>query len=79
WGALLVSTVDNIVRPRLAGSRMHMHPLLVFLSMFGGLAVVGVMGLVVGPLMAAFVMAMVRIYRRDFLPNVTPDLIVESR
>lgn len=67
WGALLVSTIDNLVRPRLAGSRMTLHPLLVFLSMFGGLAVFGLMGLLVGPLIAAIFMAMVRIYRRDFV------------
>ncbi len=76
WGALVVSTVDNVVRPRLCGRRMTLHPLLVFLSMFGGLAVFGVMGLLIGPLIAAIFMAMVRIYRRDFLrvdPTITAD------
>lgn len=67
WGGLVVSTADNFIRPKLCGSRMTMHPLLVFLSMFGGLAVFGMMGLLVGPLIAAMFMAMVRIYRRDFL------------
>ncbi len=71
WGALLVGTVDNFVRPRLCGSRMQLHPLLVFLSMFGGLAVFGMMGLLVGPLIASLFMAMVRIYRRDFLGPAT--------
>ncbi|WP_338866596.1 AI-2E family transporter [Myxococcus stipitatus] len=67
WGTLLVGSIDNIIRPRLCGSRMALHPLLVFLSMFGGLAVFGMMGLLVGPLIASLFMAMVRIYRRDFL------------
>lgn len=67
WGAFLVGTIDNIIRPRLCGSRMTLHPLLVFLSMFGGMAVFGMMGLLVGPLIASLFMAMVRIYRRDFL------------
>ena len=67
WGALVVSTIDNVVRPKICGSRMALHPLLVFLSMFGGLAVFGVMGLLIGPLIACIFMAMVRIYRRDFL------------
>jgi predicted PurR-regulated permease PerM len=71
WGALVVSTVDNLIRPRLCGSRMALHPLLVFLSMFGGLAVFGMMGLLIGPLIAALFMAMVRIYRRDFLAPAT--------
>ncbi|MFY2559695.1 AI-2E family transporter [Corallococcus terminator] len=67
WGAFLVGSIDNVIRPRLCGSRMALHPLLVFLSMFGGLAVFGMMGLLVGPLIASIFMAMVRIYRRDFL------------
>jgi predicted PurR-regulated permease PerM len=67
WGALVVGMVDNFIRPRLCGSRMALHPLLVFLSMFGGVAVFGMMGMLVGPLIASLFMAMVRIYRRDFL------------
>jgi predicted PurR-regulated permease PerM len=67
WGAIIVGSADNVLRPKLCGSRMALHPLLVFLSMFGGVAVFGMMGMLVGPLIAAFFMAMVRIYRRDFL------------
>lgn len=67
FGALVVSTVDNLIRPRLCGMRMTLHPLMVFLSIFGGLAVFGLMGLLVGPLIAALFMTTVRIYRRDFL------------
>lgn len=74
WGAFLVSTVDNVIRPKLCGSRMALHPLLVFLSMFGGLAVFGMMGLLVGPLIAAIFMSMVRIYRRDFLGKTAPSM-----
>lgn len=70
WGALLVGSIDNVIRPKLCGSRMALHPLLVFLSMFGGVAVFGMMGLLVGPLIASLFMAMVRIYRRDFLGPV---------
>lgn len=73
WGTLLVGSTDNLLRPRLYGARMALHPLLVFLSMFGGLAVFGVMGLLVGPLVASLFMAMVRIWRRDFLePQAAP-------
>ncbi|XHF06567.1 AI-2E family transporter [Archangium gephyra] len=75
WGAFVVGSIDNVIRPKLCGSRMALHPLLVFLSMFGGLAVFGMMGLLVGPLIASLFMAMVRIYRRDFLglqPVVLP-------
>jgi predicted PurR-regulated permease PerM len=77
WGALVVGTVDNFIRPRLCGSRMALHPLIVFLSMFGGVAVFGMMGMLVGPLIASFFMAMVRIYRRDFL-GLTAPAVYES-
>ncbi len=81
WGALVVGTIDNFVRPRLCGSRMALHPLMVFLSMFGGLAVFGMMGLLVGPLIASLFMAMVRIYRRDFLDRAAAAVqaLVEPR
>jgi predicted PurR-regulated permease PerM len=72
WGSLVVGMIDNFIRPRLCGSRMALHPLIVFLSMFGGVAVFGVIGMLVGPLIASFFMAMVRIYRRDFLGLTTP-------
>jgi predicted PurR-regulated permease PerM len=74
WGAVVVGMIDNFIRPRLCGSRMTLHPLLVFLSMFGGVAVFGMMGMLVGPLIASLFMAMVRIYRRDFLGITQPAL-----
>jgi predicted PurR-regulated permease PerM len=79
WGAFVVSSIDNVLRPKLCGSRMALHPLLVFLSMFGGLAVFGMMGLLVGPLIASLFMAMVRIYRRDFLKIAPPPPVVSAQ
>ncbi|HEX8701125.1 MAG TPA: AI-2E family transporter [Myxococcaceae bacterium] len=78
WGAIVVGSADNVLRPKLCGSRMALHPLLVFLSMFGGVAVFGMMGMLVGPLIAAFFMAMVRIYRRDFLGMAPPALAAST-
>lgn len=86
WGALLVGTVDNILRPKLCSARMTLHPLLVFLSIFGGVSVFGIMGILVGPLIASFFTSVVRIYRRDFLgleplpgaPVPTPDSPVRA-
>ncbi|HLT30135.1 MAG TPA: AI-2E family transporter [Myxococcaceae bacterium] len=67
YGALIVGSVDNVLRPKLCGARMSLHPLLVFLSIFGGLSVFGMVGLLVGPLIASFFSTAVRIYRRDYL------------
>lgn len=49
WGALVIGTVDNFLRPRLVGSRTRMHDLFVFFSVLGGLAAFGIIGLLLGP------------------------------
>jgi len=44
-GSLVISSIDNILRPLLVGKDTQMHPLLIFLSTIGGIAVFGVSGL----------------------------------
>jgi predicted PurR-regulated permease PerM len=48
--ALLVSSLDNFIRPLLLGERLKIHPLLIFFSILGGLSLFGFNGLVLGPL-----------------------------
>lgn len=78
WGAVLVSTVDNVLRPLLVKGRMHVHPLLVFLTIFGGLAAFGMIGFLLGPIVAALCMAMLRIWERDFYPRPPGPVIPAS-
>jgi predicted PurR-regulated permease PerM len=77
WGAVMVGIVDNMARPKICSARMTLHPLLVFVSMFGGFTVYGMMGMLVGPLIASLFMAMVRIYRRDFLSRLPTEPVPE--
>jgi predicted PurR-regulated permease PerM len=49
WGVAVIGTIDNILRPRLVGSRTRMHELFVFFSVLGGLAAFGIIGLLLGP------------------------------
>lgn len=53
FGTVIVSQVDNFLRPMLVAGRTSMHALLLFFSMAGGVALFGLVGLVVGPLVAA--------------------------
>ena len=52
-GSVVVSQIDNVLRPYLISGRTHMHPLLLFFSIMGGIAMFGLLGLVMGPLIAA--------------------------
>jgi predicted PurR-regulated permease PerM len=66
WGVTVVGLSDNVVKPILAKRGMNMHGALVFFSLLGGLGVFGAIGLLLGPLILAFFLAVVRIYERDY-------------
>ena len=66
WCAIVVGTADNVLRPLLVGKDTEMPDLLVLLSTFGGLALFGAVGLVIGPVIAALFLAMWRIYCDTF-------------
>ncbi len=51
--ALVVGSIDNLLRPLLVGRDTQMHELLIFFSTLGGLLMFGVMGFIVGPILAA--------------------------
>jgi len=57
FGSVVISTVDNLLRPVLMGKDIEMHALLIFLSTLGGIAVFGFSGFVLGPVIAAFFLA----------------------
>lgn len=65
WGALAVGTIDNIVSPRLVGSRVQLHPLLVLLSVIGGLQLFGFIGFLLGPIITAVFVTMLDIYKSE--------------
>jgi predicted PurR-regulated permease PerM len=56
-GTLIISTVDNILRPVLVGKDAKMPSYIVLVSSLGGIATFGVNGVVIGPLMAALFLA----------------------
>jgi predicted PurR-regulated permease PerM len=63
---LFVSTIDNFLRPRLVGQGAKLHDLVIFFSSLGGIAVFGVMGFIVGPVIAALFVSVLDIYGREF-------------
>jgi predicted PurR-regulated permease PerM len=63
---VVISTIDNLLRPRLVGRGAKMHDLLIFFSTLGGLAVFGFMGFIIGPLIAAIFVTLLDIYAFEF-------------
>lgn len=64
WGALVIGSVDNFLRPKLVGEKTRLHELLIFFSVLGGLQVFGVLGLVLGPVIVAITIALIDILRQ---------------
>jgi len=62
-GIFVISAVDNILRPIIIRGRVSMPLLLVFFSVFGGIQVFGLLGLVLGPLVVAVFASVVGIFR----------------
>lgn len=62
YGIIVIGTVDNLLRPYVLGSRSSIHPLLVLLSVFGGLAFFGPAGLFLGPLVISLLLGLLSIY-----------------
>lgn len=60
WGTLLVSLVDNVVRPMLVSGRAAVGTLTVFIGVLGGIAAFGAIGLFLGPVVLALTIALIR-------------------
>jgi predicted PurR-regulated permease PerM len=81
WGRALlllvicaaVSTiVDNVVRPLLLGGRTELSGLVIFISVVGGVAVFGMLGLVLGPILVATAAGVLTVYiKRSESPPIT--------
>ena len=78
-GAGGISLIDNFLRPMLLAGRTEMNGLLVFISLLGGIATFGLLGLVLGPVIMATAISFVDAYateRREL--TVIDDLSTES-
>jgi predicted PurR-regulated permease PerM len=73
WGALIVvGACDYVIRPRLVREDT-MPALLVFIALFGGLEVIGLAGLIVGPLVMGLALAVLRLYVREKRAGAPPS------
>lgn len=64
-GMLIISTIDNLLRPRLVGRGTRLPDHVVLVSTLGGLALFGMNGFVIGPLVAALFVAVWSLFRSD--------------
>jgi len=62
YGILIVSTIDNIIRPKIIGTKGKIHPALVLLGVLGGIEIFGLFGIIIGPLILAILTVFLELY-----------------
>ncbi len=67
YGTLVVSMADNVIKPLILHGQSHLHPLLALLSVLGGVQALGPIGIFVGPMVVAFLQALLNILRSELL------------
>jgi predicted PurR-regulated permease PerM len=66
WGTVIVAiTSDYVIRPRLVGGGGHLPQLVTFAALLGGVQVFGLKGLIVGPVLMALAVAILRLYASE--------------
>lgn len=69
WGVVAVGLIDNILGPKLVGQNLRIHPLLILLSVLGGISFFGPIGIFLGPITMSLLFALLSIYIKIFNKN----------
>ena len=69
YGMLVISMADNVIKPFILHGQSNMHPLLALLSVLGGVQVLGPIGILVGPMLVAFLHAFLEILRQELIAD----------
>jgi len=77
-GVFIISQIDNFVRPMLIAGKTSMHTLLLFISILGGIALFGLLGIVLGPVIAAFMQTLMQILDARMHGDILTDPDVTS-
>lgn len=67
YGVAVVSSIDNLIKPLVLHGKSRLHPLLALLSVLGGVNALGPIGILVGPMLVAFLQTLLNILHRELL------------
>lgn len=68
-GFLIVSQIDNILRPFIIGAKVELHPMAVFFSLLGGIFLMGPVGIMAGPMVLAIGLVVADVIRERLQLN----------
>lgn len=59
---LIVTNIDNVLKPKLVPQSVRLHPALILLAIFGGMGLFGFLGIIVGPVLMILIVTTIQIY-----------------
>jgi len=65
YSGLLTTNIDNLIKPKIIGTSTGMHPVLVLLGILGGIALFGILGMIIGPVVVALCTLIIKFFNRD--------------
>lgn len=65
YGLLVVSMIDNVIKPMVLHGQSKLHPLLALLSIIGGVQALGPIGIFVGPMVVSFLQAVLNMFHAE--------------
>ncbi|MAF97623.1 MAG: hypothetical protein CMH26_03210 [Micavibrio sp.] len=65
YGVIIVSSLDNLIRPRLMSGRAKVHPVFILLGTLGGLFMLGPLGIIFGPLILSLTTIVVNLSKNQ--------------
>ncbi len=69
YGVVLVSQIDNIIRPLIISKKSRLNAAVVFIGVIGGIKLFGFIGFVLGPLILGLLQVLLRTFKEDFKPS----------
>jgi predicted PurR-regulated permease PerM len=63
WGGVIVSTIDNFLYPILVGTQMRAHTVTILISILGGIALFGITGVILGPVIFTIAATLLAFWR----------------
>lgn len=73
YSTVVVSGIDNVIKPLVLRGQSNLHPLLALLSILGGVQVLGPVGILVGPMLVSFLQALLEMLRKELDSFSEPD------
>ena len=65
FSGIIVAQIDNVIKPKIIGSKTSMHPFLVLIGIFGGIALFGIIGFIIGPVIVALCSMAIKFFNEE--------------